>query len=137
MVFRDTELPAPEERLRPLIITVGANDYPLPGVLVDIGASRSVCSLTTLDYLDVGKEQISKHRFTYAAYDNSQWEAYGTIQLEITVGPLTSTTTVIVMEQDLSEPLILGRSWLAKIHVVASLMHQLIKFKYQGEVITV
>ena len=41
------------------------------------------------------------------------------------------------MEQDLSEPLILGRSWLAEIHGVASPAHQLIKFKYQGEVITI
>ena len=110
MVFRDTELPAPEECLRPLIITVDINDYPLPRVLVDTGASRSVCSLTTLDYLDIREEQISKHRFTCAAYDNSQREALGNVQLEITVSPLTSTTTVIVMGHDLSEPLILQRS---------------------------
>ena len=54
-----------------------------------------------------------------------------------TIGPLTSTTTVIVMEEDLAEPLILGRSWLAEICVVASPIHQLLKFKHQGEVIII
>ena len=41
------------------------------------------------------------------------------------------------MEHDLAEPLILGRSWLAEICVVASPTHQLIKFKFQGEVVAV
>ena len=41
------------------------------------------------------------------------------------------------MEHDLSEPLILGRSWLAEIYAIASPAHQCIKFKFQGEVITV
>ena len=55
----------------------------------------------------------------------------------ITIGPLTSITGVVVMEHDLAEPLILGRSWLAEICAVASPTHQLIKFKFWGEVITV
>ena len=53
------------------------------------------------------------------------------------MGPHTSITTVIVMAQNLLEPLILGRSWLAKIYAIASPTHQLIKFKYRGEVITI
>ena len=53
MVFRDSELPAPEEHLRPLILTIDINGYLLLGVLVDTGASRSAYSLTTLDYLDI------------------------------------------------------------------------------------
>ena len=61
----------------------------------------------------------------------------GIVQLEIIVGPLTSITGVVVIEHDLTEPLILGRSWLAEICVVASPTHQLIKFKCQGEVITI
>ena len=57
--------------------------------------------------------------------------------MDVTIGPLTSTTTVIVMEEDLAEPLILGRSWLAEIGAVASPVHQLLKFKYQGEAIII
>ena len=41
------------------------------------------------------------------------------------------------MEHDLLEPLILGRSWPAEICAIASPTHQRIKFKFQGEVITV
>ena len=37
----------------------------------------------------------------------------------------------------MAEPLILGRSWLAEIRVVPSPTHQLIKFKYQREVVAV
>ena len=37
IVFRDSELPAPEECLCPLIVTVDINGYLLPGVLVDTG----------------------------------------------------------------------------------------------------
>ena len=103
-----------------MIITVDIDGYPLPGVLVDTGASWSACSLNTLHYLDIGEEPIIKQGFLCKGYDNSQKGALGTVQLEITEGPPTSITNVIVMEQDLLEPLILGRSWLAKICVVAS-----------------
>ena len=54
----------------------------------------------------------------------------GTIKMDITIGLLTSTTTVIVMEEELAEPLILGRSWMAEIGVVASPVYQLLKFKH-------
>ena len=59
----------------------------------------------------------------------------GTIKMNITIGPLTSTTIIIVMEEDLAQLLILGRSWMAEIGAVASPVHQLLKFKYQGEAI--
>ena len=97
------------------------NAYLLPGTLVDTGASRSACSLTTLDYLDIEEEEITKRSVLCQGYDNSRTEALGTVQLEITIGPLTSVTSIVVMEHDLSEPLILGRSWLAKICAIASL----------------
>ena len=60
IVFRDSKLPALEERLHPLIVTVYINDYLLLSTLVDIGASQSACSLTTLDYLDVEEEEITR-----------------------------------------------------------------------------
>ena len=41
------------------------------------------------------------------------------------------------MEKELAEPLILGRSWMAEIGAVASPVHQLLKFKHQGEVIII
>ena len=128
IVFNDIELPAPEERLHPVIISVDVNDYPLLGVLVDTRASRSVCSLFTLDYLEMEEKEITRHHFTCAAYDRSQREAIKTVQMDITVGPLTSTTMVIIIEEDLVEPLILGRSWLAEIRALASLVH--LKFKH-------
>ena len=57
--------------------------------------------------------------------------------MEIMVDPLTSTTTVIIMEEDVLEPLILGRSWLAEVGAVASPMHQLLKFKHKGAVVSI
>ena len=57
--------------------------------------------------------------------------------MNVTIGPLTSATLVVVMEEDLAEPLILGRSWLAEIGVVPSPVHQSLKFRHQGEVIIV
>ena len=101
--------------MRPLIITVDINGYLLLGTLVDIGASRSACSITTLDYLDIKEEEITRQSVLCQGYDNNRTEALETVQLAVTIGPLTSITTVMVMEHDLSEPLILGRSWLAEI----------------------
>ena len=65
IVFKDSELPAPEKQLWPLVITVEVNGYLLPGILVDTGASRSACSLNTLDYLDVGEEEITKEKIFF------------------------------------------------------------------------
>ena len=52
-----------------MIISVDINDYPLPRVLVDTGASRGVFSLSTLEYLDIEESKITRRRFAYAAYD--------------------------------------------------------------------
>ena len=130
IVFKDEELPTPRERSRPLIISVDIINCHLAGVLVDTGASRSVCYLSTLNYLEIDENEITSHRFACAVYEKSQREAIETVQMDITIGPLISTTIVIIMEHDLVEPLILGRSWLAEIGAVASLVHQLLKFKH-------
>ena len=130
IVFRDEELPTSEEHSCPLMISVDVNNFPLPGVLIDTSASKNVCSLSTLDHLGIVENKVTKHRFACAAYDKSLREAVGTIQLNITIGPVTSTTMVIEMEEELVEPLILGRSWMAEIGVVASPVHQLLKFKH-------
>ena len=63
IVFRDVKLPTPEEHSRPLSISVDINNCPLPKVLVDIGASKSVYSLSTLDHLGIEKNKVTKHRF--------------------------------------------------------------------------
>ena len=70
-------------------------------------------------------------------FDQSEKLALGTVQMEITVGPLTSTTIVIIMEEEFLEPLILKRSWLAEVGAVASPIHQLLKFKHEGTVVSI
>lgn len=75
IVFKDVELPTLEERSHPLIISVDVNNRPLPGVLVDIGASKSVCSLSTLDCLSIEEDKVTKHCFACVAYDKSLREA--------------------------------------------------------------
>ena len=92
------------------MITVEVNGYLLPGILVDTRASRSACSLNTLDYLDVGEEEITKEKIFCKGFDNSQTEVIETVQLAITIDPLTSITKVMVVECELAEPLILGRT---------------------------
>ena len=57
--------------------------------------------------------------------------------MEITVGLLTSITSVIIMKEEVLEPLILGRSWLAEVGAVASSVHQMLKFKYRGAVVSI
>ena len=54
-------------------------------------------------------------------FDQSEKLALGIIPMEIIVGPLTSITTVIIMKEEVLEPLILGRSWLAEVGAVAPL----------------
>ena len=70
-------------------------------------------------------------------FDQKEKLALGTIPMEITVSPLTSITSVIIMKEEVLEPLILGRSWLAEVGAVASSVHQMLKFKYQGKVVSI
>ena len=92
------------------MITVEVNGYLLPGILVDTGASHSACSLNALDYLDVEEEDITREKIFCKGFNNIQIEVIGTVQLAITIGPLTSITKFMVVECDLAEPLILGRT---------------------------
>ena len=109
----------------------------LQGVLVDIGASRSLSSLSTLQSLGINEEELDKTPFMCTGFDQSEKLALGTIRMEITVSPLTNITIVIIMKEEVLEPLILGRSWLVEVGAVASPVHQLLKFKYEGAVVSI
>ena len=116
---------------------MGINDYVLQGVLVDTRASRSLSSLSTIWSLGINEDGLDKTPFMCTGFDQSEKLALGIVQMEITVGPLTSTTIVIIMEEEVLEPLILGRSWLVEVGAMASPIHQLLKFKHEGAVVSI
>ena len=116
---------------------MGINDHVLQGVLVNIGASRSLSSLSTLQSLGFNEDELDKTRFMCTGFDQNEKLALGTVPMEITVGPLTSITSVIIMKEEVLKPLILGRSWLAEVGAVASIVHQLLKFKHKGVVVSI
>lgn len=81
-----------------LFLTVSINDYCIPNVLVDTGASFHLCLLVTIKALGIPDDALSPSRMLVHAYDDSTRNARGKITLDMTVGPAVFPTKFHVVD---------------------------------------
>ena len=106
------------------------NIYKLSSVLVDTGATQSVCSLDTLHLIGLKKSQLCLVALTVLGYDNNKKMARGKINVKVAIGPIEIDTELIVIDAPFSYRLILGRQWIEGIKAVTSPRHQCMKFPH-------
>ena len=73
----------------PLYIYVGCSGRQVPSVLLDKGLALNVCPLVTVIALGYAPSDFGPSIQTVRAYDNTQREVMGTLEIGLLIGPAT------------------------------------------------
>ena len=136
--FTNDELP-PEGRAHtlPMQIIVKCEDMIVTRVLIDNGSALNVCSMSSLEHLNVNTSLIRPTTMIISAFDGTLWEVQGEIELAIGVGPMFFTINFQVIKVDSPYNMLLRRPWLHAAGVVVSTFHQRLKFPSKDLMITI
>jgi len=131
IIFHEDELP-PEglNHNRALYITVQFEDKFIVGVLIDGGSSLNICPMYILKRLGKGFHEIRARSMYIKAFDGSQRDTIGEINLCLQMGPTWFDVEFQVLDISASYNLLLGRPWIHATGVVASTLHQAVKFEW-------
>ncbi|KAK8562409.1 hypothetical protein V6N12_010490 [Hibiscus sabdariffa] len=125
------------DNISALNITTHCNGYVLPGVLIDNGSALNVLPLATLQRLLVDSSHIKPYRNSVRAFDGTQREAIGKIEIPLLIGPTEYTVEFLVMDIKPTYNCLLGRLWIHSAGAVPSSLHQKLKFVIEGKLVCV
>ncbi|XP_070034570.1 uncharacterized protein [Nicotiana tomentosiformis] len=120
-----------------LHITVQFKDKFIARVLIDGGSSLKIRPLTTLKRLDKGLHEIRIGSMNVKAFDVSQRATIGKINLSIQMGPNWFDVEFQVLDIFATYNLLLGRPWIYADGVVASTLHQSVKFEWNHQEVVI
>ncbi|RVW43621.1 hypothetical protein CK203_104171 [Vitis vinifera] len=106
-------------------------------VLLDNGSALNVCPLATTIALGYAPSNFGPSTQTVRAYDSTQREVMGTLEIELLIGPATFVTVFQVLRIPTSFNLSLGQPWIHRVGAIPSSLHQKVKFIHEGQVVTV
>ena len=90
-------------------IMVRCENMIITRVLIDNGSALNVCSMTTLERLNMDTSLIHPTTMIIRAFDGTLWEVQGEIELAIGVGPMLFTVNFQVIKVDSPYNMLLGR----------------------------
>ena len=124
IVFSNDDVP-PEgsDHTPPLYIFVGCSGRRIPYVLLDNGSTLNVYPLATAIAIGYVPSDFSPSIHIVRAYDNTQREVIGTLDIELLIGPTIFVTLFQVLRIPTSFNLILGRPWIHRVRAIPSSLH--------------
>ncbi|KAK8695024.1 hypothetical protein V6N13_072566 [Hibiscus sabdariffa] len=138
ITFSDDEIPKGGMRsTKALNITTHCKGYVLPGVLIDNGSALNVLPLATLQRLPVDSSHIKPCQNSVRAFDGTQRETIGKIEIPLLIGPTEYTMEFVVMDIKPTYNCLLGRPWIHSVGAVPSSLHQKLKFVIEGKLVCV
>ncbi|KAK9029881.1 hypothetical protein V6N11_031323 [Hibiscus sabdariffa] len=120
-----------------LHITTRCKGYMLPGVLVDNGSALNVLPLATLKKLPIDSTHMKPYQNTVRAFDGTQREVIGKIEIPLMIGPSEYEVDFVVMDIKPTYSCLLGRPWIHAAGAVPSTLHQKLKFVIDGKLVTI
>ena len=90
---------------------VKCEDMIISRVLIDNGLALNVCSMSTIERLNVDRSLIRPTTMIIRAFDDTLWEVQGEIELAIGVGPMFFTVNFQVIKVDSPYNILFGRPW--------------------------
>ena len=106
-------------------------------VLIDNGLALNVCSMSTLECLNVDTSLIHPTTMIVRAFDGTLKEVQGKIDLAIGVGPMSFMVNFQVIKVDSPYNMLIGRPWLHAMGAVASTLHWRLKFPSKDMMVTI
>jgi hypothetical protein len=127
--FIDAELPAEgPSHNKVLHISMKCQDNIIARVLVDTGSSLNVVPKSTLVKLSLIGPVLKQSNMIVKAFDGSQRELIGEIELPMLTGPHLLNISFQVMDINSSYSCLLGRPWIHAAGAVTSTLYQKLKF---------
>ena len=115
-----------------MCVTLLIRGIVVDNVLVDIGASVCVAPISTLRRCGVKEAKLSQSIISISAFDNTRRPSLGAITLIVEIGPLSMPIKFHVVDVESLFNAILGRPWITALNAVPSVVHQCLKFSYEG-----
>ncbi|KAH7834894.1 hypothetical protein Vadar_020723 [Vaccinium darrowii] len=138
VTFSDDEIP--DEGIghtKALHIAVKTKGMIVARVLVDNGSALNICPYSTLQRLGMDKSCLHHSSIIVRAFDGSQRQTIGEVELPVEIGSITFSIKFQVLEIPSAYNFLLGRPWIHVTGGVPSTLHQKIKFIIAGQLITV
>jgi hypothetical protein len=136
--FIDAELPAEgPSHNKALHISMKCQDNTMARVLVDTGSSLNVMPKSTLVKLSLIGPVLKQSNMIVKAFDGSQREVIGEIELPMLIGPHLFNISFKVMDINPSYSCLLGRPWIHAGGAVTSTLHQKLKFIVDDKLVIV
>jgi len=118
---------------RPLFVSGSIRGQKVKYILADGGSVINIMPKSTMNYLVITIEELSKSWMMIQAFNLEVQHAIGMIRLELTMGDLSTTSIFHVIDSKTSYKLLLGWRWLHEHGVIASTPHQCFKYPRHGE----
>ena len=116
----DMEVEHPDHR-RPLYLMATINGVQIRRALVDTGASLNLIALSTLEAVGLASRRILGAPMEITKFGGSAESTEGYVQLALRMGPIVALTRFHVINSEVSYHVLLGRSWLHKHRLIASM----------------
>jgi hypothetical protein len=136
--FIDAELPVEgPSHNKALHISMKCQDNTIARVLVDTGSSLNVMPKSTLVKMSLDGPVLKPSSMIVKAFDGSQREVIGEIELPMVIGPHLFNISFQVMDINPSYSCLLGRPWIHAAGAVTSTLHQKLKFIVDDKLVIV
>ncbi|KAK9677082.1 hypothetical protein RND81_11G120500 [Saponaria officinalis] len=118
---------------RPLFVSGYIREQKVSRILVDGGSVVNIMPKATMLELGISASELTKSRLLIQGFNLGGQRSIGMIRIDLVMGELSSATLFQVIDAKTSYKLLLGRPWLHENGVVASTLHQCLKFYRNGE----
>ncbi|XP_074301299.1 uncharacterized protein LOC141632675 [Silene latifolia] len=118
---------------RPLYVSGYIRGQKVKRILIDGGSGVNLMPKSTMNELGITMDELSSSRTMIHGFNLNGERAVGMIRVNLTMGDLSSDTLFHVMDGKTSFKLLLGRPWKHENGVVASTLHQCLKYYRGGE----
>lgn len=113
---------------RPLYVTGRIGDKRINRILLDCGSAVNLLPLRVLRAIGITPNQLSPTLLTIQGFNQVGQKALGTIALKVELDDLYTDALFHVIDADTSYNALLGRPWLHTSRVIASTLHQCLKY---------
>ncbi|XP_052885264.1 uncharacterized protein LOC128293784 [Gossypium arboreum] len=136
--FNDNEIPpGGMGSVKDFHITTRCKGYTLPSVLIDNGLALNVLPLSTLNRLPIDNSHMKTCHNVVRAFDGTERKVMGRIDIPLMIGPNTYEVDFLVMDIKPSYNCLLGRPWIHSAGSVPSSLHQKLKLRTDGRLVTI
>ena len=118
---------------RPSFVTSYIKEQRVERILVDGGSAINIMPKSTMNDLEITVVDLSKSRMVIQGFSLESQRSIGMICLELTMGDLSTSSIFHVIDFKTSYKLLLGHQWVYEHGIVASTLHQCLKYYCGGE----